>query len=277
MEKLICLDVDGTLVSGSLTIEPRVRHALEMCIGKKLIVSGRTTKELFELDVDYDMIGSNGGEIFKDYRMIQKLSIGYGVAKEVHDYLSLKKQICVIHTNNGRFINEQSKSLVRKVTDEIASTRTEDLIELEKISDFMFEHIYGKSIKVKDVLKHVITNGYVINKLETFFQGDKEVQMTEMKSLFETDIFCSAITNIEIVPKGANKGSAIARYVGTEKYTIFAVGDGDNDYEMLEHADVGIAMGNASEKLKSVADHIVGTYDEMGILEAFEIISNYQQ
>lgn len=277
MEKLICLDVDGTLVSGSLTIEPRVRHALERCIGKKMIVSGRTTKELFELDVDYDMIGSNGGEIFKDHRMIQKLSISYGTAKEVHDYLVLKKQICVVHTNNGRFINEQSKSLVREITDEIASTRTNDQEEVKRISDFMLEHIFGKSIKVKDVLKHVITNGYVINKVETFYQGDKEVQMTEMKSLFETDIFCSAVTNIEIVPKGANKGSAIARYVGTEKYTIFAVGDGDNDYEMLEHADVAIAMGNASEKLKSIADHVVGTYDEMGILEAFEIISNYQQ
>ncbi len=74
MEKLICIDVDGTLVHGEYQITNKIKDALSECDAKKLIVSGRTVDELLKLESGFDLIGSNGGEIFKDKKFVRKLS-----------------------------------------------------------------------------------------------------------------------------------------------------------------------------------------------------------
>jgi magnesium-transporting ATPase (P-type) len=51
---------------------------------------------------------------------------------------------------------------------------------------------------------------------------------------------------------------------------VLALGDAENDIEMLQLAGIGVAMGNAHEKLKAVADYVVATNDEDGVAEAVE-------
>ena len=48
------------------------------------------------------------------------------------------------------------------------------------------------------------------------------------------------------------------------------IGDSDNDLEMIEIAGTKIAMGNAYDCVKTIADHIVSTNDEDGVAEAIE-------
>lgn len=64
---------------------------------------------------------------------------------------------------------------------------------------------------------------------------------------------------LEITPKNHSKGTAlqmIRNRCGEQDMKIIAVGDYDNDEEMIEEADFGVAMGNAQECLKSAADYI---------------------
>ena len=49
-----------------------------------------------------------------------------------------------------------------------------------------------------------------------------------------------------------------------------AFGDGGNDMSMLRHAGVGIAMGNAEDKVKAVADYVTDTVDADGIYKALK-------
>jgi hydroxymethylpyrimidine pyrophosphatase-like HAD family hydrolase len=49
-----------------------------------------------------------------------------------------------------------------------------------------------------------------------------------------------------------------------------AFGDGENDIEMLEYAAIGIAMGNAGDKVKKVAEYITNDVDNDGIVSALE-------
>ena len=49
---------------------------------------------------------------------------------------------------------------------------------------------------------------------------------------------------------------------------VYAFGDSFNDSEMLEEAGVGIAMGNAKEELKEIADYITSPIDQDGIWNA---------
>ncbi|KAM0932560.1 putative sugar-phosphatase [Dioscorea sansibarensis] len=76
---------------------------------------------------------------------------------------------------------------------------------------------------------------------------------------------------LEIVPAGTNKGCGVKLLLDHLDVTakeIMAIGDGENDFEMLQLASLGIALANGSEKTKAVADAIGATNDEDGVAKA---------
>jgi Cof subfamily protein (haloacid dehalogenase superfamily) len=83
----------------------------------------------------------------------------------------------------------------------------------------------------------------------------------------------SKLNYLEIVPIGVNKAEALkqlAAILGLDLSQFAAIGDGLNDIEMLREAGLGIAMGNASDAVKSVADWVTGTNDQDGVALAVQ-------
>ncbi|XP_057479973.1 endoribonuclease YBEY, chloroplastic isoform X1 [Actinidia eriantha] len=76
---------------------------------------------------------------------------------------------------------------------------------------------------------------------------------------------------LEIVPPGTSKGSGVKMlldHLGVNAKEVMAIGDGENDVEMLELASFGIALSNGSDKAKAVADVIGASNDEDGVADA---------
>ncbi|XP_050208572.1 endoribonuclease YBEY, chloroplastic [Mercurialis annua] len=76
---------------------------------------------------------------------------------------------------------------------------------------------------------------------------------------------------LEIVPRGTSKGNGVKMlldHLGVSAKEIMAIGDGENDIEMLELASLGIALKNGAEKTKAVADVIGVSNDEDGVADA---------
>jgi Cof subfamily protein (haloacid dehalogenase superfamily) len=78
---------------------------------------------------------------------------------------------------------------------------------------------------------------------------------------------------MEILPPGGGKGPALKTllkelHIAAEH--VLALGDAENDIEMLQLAGVGVAVGNADEKTKAAANHVVGSNDADGVAEAIE-------
>ena len=64
-------------------------------------------------------------------------------------------------------------------------------------------------------------------------------------------------------------------HYGITEQEIIAFGDAENDLEMLQYAGIGVAMGNANEELKMIADYVTTDVDDDGIWNAckhFELI-----
>lgn len=81
---------------------------------------------------------------------------------------------------------------------------------------------------------------------------------------------------LEIVPAGFSKATAIlklCRITGMDPTDTFAVGDGNNDIEMLDLAGHGIAMGNANDNAKKHADYVTTDVNEDGIFNAMKHFS----
>ena len=74
---------------------------------------------------------------------------------------------------------------------------------------------------------------------------------------------------LDINPEGVSKGSAlelVRRTLRVEPGDTVAIGDQRNDIEMLHWAARGVAMGQAPDEVKAVADEVTGTVDEDGLV-----------
>lgn len=89
-----------------------------------------------------------------------------------------------------------------------------------------------------------------------------------MKNVLHAKISAWWERAVDIIPANGGKGAAIQRVL--ELYRLkpeeaIAFGDGSNDIEMLQTVGTGIAMDNASEELKKVADEVCGHAAQDGI------------
>lgn len=78
---------------------------------------------------------------------------------------------------------------------------------------------------------------------------------------------------LEVLPLSASKGAGLAwllNYLRVPPSAILAMGDGENDVEMLEMAGVSVAMGNAGPGARAAADFVVGPNSEDGVAQAIE-------
>ena len=89
----------------------------------------------------------------------------------------------------------------------------------------------------------------------------------------ELGIFRSEPYFLEAMPKGLNKASALGmllEHLGCSREELIACGDGFNDVHMVEYAGLGVAMANACEPVKSVADFVTKSNDEDGVAYVVE-------
>jgi Cof subfamily protein (haloacid dehalogenase superfamily) len=87
------------------------------------------------------------------------------------------------------------------------------------------------------------------------------------------DLVLSSPFLLEIMPRGTSKGAGLAwllDYLGISPDEVLALGDADNDIEMLRMAAIGVAMANAMPMVKQAADVIVASNDADGVAEAIE-------
>jgi len=72
---------------------------------------------------------------------------------------------------------------------------------------------------------------------------------------------------MDIAPKGVTKASAlevVRRRLGVEPSRTVAIGDGNNDVDMIDWAARGVAMGHAPQDVREVADEVTGTIEDDG-------------
>ncbi len=90
------------------------------------------------------------------------------------------------------------------------------------------------------------------------------------------EVVISQPDRMEILPIGVTKGWGVQRlaaHLGIPQAAVWAVGDADNDREMLEWAGVGCVMGQASCRLKDLADVVLPSIDARGLAALVPMIA----
>lgn len=80
---------------------------------------------------------------------------------------------------------------------------------------------------------------------------------------------------LEVGSAQASKLQALQRLLGQLKRDwseVIAIGDAESDIEMIQAAGLGVAMGNASERVKAVADRVISSNAEAGLARFLELL-----
>ena len=127
--------------------------------------------------------------------------------------------------------------------------------------------------------EHVRAEGADVYKLVCFTTPQRRSSVRERLRSCVGDrarVLDSAPCAVEVISSGVSKATAVAEVameLGVPPENVIAIGDGDNDVEMVAEAGLGLAMGNACARLKARADRVVSANDDdpPGVVEALSL------
>ena len=133
---------------------------------------------------------------------------------------------------------------------------------------------------VPELKEFVRASGKNVQKVQ-FWCRDLSIRDRELKLLpgmFPDVAVSSAIyNNVEVNNVNAHKGEALRRlceYTGTIPSEVMAFGDGSNDLSMLKAAGTAVAMGNAVAPVLAAADIVTDTNEQDGVAKVIEQLLN---
>lgn len=94
----------------------------------------------------------------------------------------------------------------------------------------------------------------------------------DFKELFKDELTVFQFeTYADLVKKGLNKAEGIKKAIeiaGIKRENTVAIGDSNNDYDMIEYAGVGVAMANSQQTILDIADYVTSSNHECGVARA---------
>lgn len=263
MYKLIALDMDGTLLNSQKQISLRTQQAIakarEQGI-KVVLASGRPLAgmqdklELLNLTSPQDYVLHYNGS------MVQNVGTGDVIYQQIIDGRSAKR---VARLAKELGVNTHAFSQIHG----LITPKTSQYTEVEA-------NINGLSITEMDF--ELLTDDHPI--IKAMIVAEPEVltaTIAKIPAAFYQDftIVQSAAFFVEFLNPKSNKGigvKAIADHLGINASEVICMGDAENDHHMLQYAGLGIAMENAMEETKRIADHITLSNDHDGVAVAIE-------
>ena len=236
--RLLALDMDGTTLNEDKEISSENRQWIQRALDAGVMVmfaTGRPLQEVLsykeELGLQTPMVLLNGSEVWSQT----------GECIERH------------------FLNH------------------DDLIELHHLAVKYGTWFWGYTMDGQ-VNKNTFKDEFLANEWMKFgiHSHDRGI-IQEIRELIKgwnrLEVTSSNLNNIEINPKGVTKASGvkvIGKLFGIDMDQVMAIGDSLNDAPLVAEAGLGIAMGNAEDALKQIADGITESNEKDGVAKAIE-------
>jgi len=256
--KLVVADLDGTLIHSkgfSMETLKTVKKLHEQGV-VFTIATGRhilTAKDYVkQLNIKYPVIYSNGAYIYDhvNQRVIHKVLIDKITALKTMEVCRKHNLDFIIYTVDNIYATKKSRDkLVSKV----------GKYDLEVVSE--------------EELKSCVGNGVI--KILVFDDDVERVKEARNILSLIKDVYPiqSSKSYIDIGHHSVNKGNALsilAKYLNVSLEDCMAIGDQENDLQMIQVAGIGVAMGDGNSILKDEANYVTKSFDENGFSYAVD-------
>lgn len=261
--ELIAFDMDGTLLDSEKKIRNDSIEMINIAVNAKKIVALSTGRCIPELkayreqlsDVQY-VISVSGALVFdaKSNEETYSCSLSSDIVRQIMQ--EVKDFDVMIHLLSMDSIVQKDK--VSRMADYQMG-----------IYQRMFDEI---TIKPDDIYAFYEQNPIPLYKLNLYFKNQQERAIIKKRlAPYELSVAYAEETSLECSAPNVSKGQGLMKlceYLNVPIEKTIAVGDADNDLDLLERAGLAVAMGNANENVKKIADVIVSDNDHGGCAQA---------
>jgi len=258
-DRLVALDVDGTLLTSTEELSPRVRAALVRAGGAGwhlVLVTGRPLSialpVVHDLGLGEHLVAANGATV---------ASVADGT---VLHQASLPGHVAVAALRAAR---SAVPGLGLAVTTPLGFRREPGFVTIAPLSR-------TDGSEVDDAMPRT---DEPVHSAVLFVEGldAQELQQRLAPLLPEgVEVTPSGLPgSVELTAPGVHKGSGLAWLcdrLGVDRADVVAFGDGLNDHEMLLWAGWGVAMGNAARITQELADEVTASNDDDGVALVIE-------
>jgi len=251
MIKAAFFDVDGTLLSyKTRTVSDSARKAIAKLQEKGILCIVATGRHMIQMsklpvaDIPFDAFVMLNGQLILD--KARNVLFGVPIEGKTREFL--------IEKFNDRtypaIMIEENDMYLNVVTDHVREVHRFIAIAWPELSDYKGGKIYQVCAYLRPEDEHLVDPIKDDCVMTSWHFGGKD-----------------------IIAGGGGKMAGIKRYLeyaGIRPEEIIAFGDAQNDLDMLAFAGIGVAMGNASEDVKAVADYVTADIDDDGIEKALK-------
>ena len=255
--RLIAIDLDGTLLNSQHQASPRNIAALKAAIEKGVqvvIATGKTHSSAREI---IPLLGLSSPGVFvqglvihnPDGSVRSSIVLEPEIVQSIVDFADQYDLVAVAYSNTRLLIRDDHPAL----------------------------HVLsGHGEPEAEIVGPLTEFDAPINKFILFGDNDHLLQARKaltMQLNGRVTMVQALAGMLEILPPGTSKGAGLQRVLdelGIPPESVLAIGDGENDAEMLRMAGIGVAMANAMPEAMAAADYVVSSNDEDGVAEAVE-------
>lgn len=266
-QKIIFCDIDGTLVDHAKDPSPKTVQAVRRARAKGhllMLCSGRSNAEIFSSIWDLGMdgiVGGNGAYVQFHDELLFSNFLSLDLLQRFGEFMNTRGGGYFLESNvalyANRFFFQRSADVLgvslAEAEKSLAAVFPKMLIEDHPVYDHITKLCAVMSPEIDaDDLKRSFANELSVNYWNFFGNGQNFADISQ---------------------KGITKGHTITKllaHFGISRENSYGIGDGNNDFEMLQAVGTGIAMGNAVPRLKEIADYVTATVSEDGLAQAFE-------
>lgn len=265
MIKLVAIDMDGTLLNSKKELLEETKQyfkdfhkketdtLLVLCTGRPESGIRPYLKDLGYLEENHYIISQNGANIYES-QTGKRVMDAFVDSKAIQKWIELGKKhgISVMGAGVDYYYSfdedptEWMEFDVKLVSGKLKRIPTEESLN----TDFYKILLMGDEEQ--------------LNEFETFIPQEWRDEFYVVRSQKYL---------VEVLTKGVNKAfglEKLAQKLNIQPSEIAAIGDAANDIEMLEYAGLAIAMGNASEEVKSISDIVTDTNENNGVIKAID-------
>ncbi len=264
--KLIAIDIDGTLLNDDRKITPAVYQALKAAEaqGVRIVLcTGRPLTGVQDLLTELDLFTDNDFVITYNGSLVQKtkdqaIISEFGLSHEDYAFVEMTARQLGVH--------------LHVETQDTMFTANRD------ISPYTVYEAFLVNMPLKYRTPEEMTPDLNIIKMMMIDEPallDSVIPQLPATLTEQYNVVKSAPFFLEVLNKKAHKGAAVkklAEHLGIDQSEVMAIGDNENDLTMVEYAGIGVAMANATENVRNMADVITASNEEDGVAK---VINEY--
>ncbi len=270
---IIFIDIDGTLVDdhGHVPLSAQLACQQARANGHLLFLcTGRSKAEIYDSiwEIGFDgLIGAGGGYVEIGGEVLYHKKVQPEDVRHMVDFFNEHGVQFYLESNSALYASSGLRAQLERL---IYGDVLADPLAKQRMEQAPHPFIEGLTYGVTDLYKDDV-NKVCFLESELPFETIKQ----EFAGRFEV-IQCTVPVfgkdSGELMIPGIHKAVAIAdvlAHLDWSQADTMAIGDGMNDLEMLEYCALGIAMGNAKDGLKAIADDITDTLEQDGLYKSF--------